>query len=112
MKCKPFESLLEQGRRSFHLPEQCVLSLGRSGFRGAGPSHQGVALVFPCFPMDYQHAFYIQPSLPPSLFTQTAFVCIYAKKRASVNPAAKEMLLEGRHTIPLHCRLLNCRGTG
>ena len=42
----------------------------------------------------------LHSTLPPSLFPQSAFVCIYAKKRASDKPAAKEMLLEGTLTTP------------
>lgn len=48
--------------------------------------------------MACQHAFtFSPPSLPP---TQSAFVRIYAKKGASDKPAAKEVLLEGRHATP------------
>ncbi|XP_065535700.1 SUN domain-containing protein 3-like [Lathamus discolor] len=53
--------------------------------------------------MDSQRAFTF---IPPSIFTQSAFACSYAKKRASDSLAAKEMLLKGRKmkalkTVPL-----------
>lgn len=38
--------------------------------------------------------------LRSTLFTQSALVCIYAKKKASDKPGAKAVLLEGRHTTP------------